>query len=443
MGKYLKYIFTVALVATLVSCEDEPDKYKVASGNPKIYYITQATAPDVLLEKASLGQVITIVGDNLRSVYEMYFNEVPAILNSSYMTDNTIILAIPQTIPEEVTDMIYFYNKKGEVVTYDFHVVVPPPVINTMSCEFAPAGEIVSLNGNYFVDDPEVPLEVVFPGNIVVNEFTSIDQYSISFEMPEVEEEGTVDVTTLYGTGTSLFHYLESRGFMFDFDEGGTGLTNHGWHGSPIIENPEDGICGNYIQFGDGSTLIDENTWGEDDFCLEYWPGDWSTPTDYPADGIRLFDLVDFTDYENMALKFELCVPSSAQWKSFGLQIIFAGTDIVTYGNGGTDVYGNKIAGPNNKYFSSTDADYDVPRALYRPWIDGVYDTDDKWITVVIPIGTDFTYNFNGKTSSNKIKSADFFASLVFFLCQGQGDYEVEVCTPILKIDNIRAVPYK
>lgn len=429
----------IALVASfsMASCEDEPDKYEVADGLPTVRYIRSpyAVSADSLITEASTGTTICLVGENLRSIYELYFNDVQAILNSSYMTDNTVIVDVPQSIPTEVSNKMYMVTRNGETVEYDFSVTVPAPTLTTMSCEYAPAGSEVTITGNYFVDDPNVPLSVVFPGDIEVTEFTNISQSSISFIMPECTEEGAIDVTTIYGTTTSAFHYLDTRGMLFDFD-GMTGLGNHGWHDRTITSD-ETSITGNFVQLGDGNTTLDAaGGWNDSQFAFEYWPGSWNTPTDYPeGKGIRLYDLADFSDYTNMSIKFEMYIPSSNPWSSGAMQVIFAGTDLVTYGNGGTDIYGNAIAGPNNTYFQNDE----LPRALYRPWTTtGSYHTDDQWVTVSLPISSNFIYGFNGGTATGTL-SADDFASLVIFVTGG--GVEGTECTPLIKIDNIRAVP--
>lgn len=429
----------IALVASfsMASCEDEPDKYEVADGLPTVRYIRSpyAVSADSLITEACTGTTICLVGENLRSIYELYFNDVQAILNSSYMTDNTVIVDVPQSIPTEVSNKMYMVTRNGETVEYDFSVTVPAPTLTTMSCEYAPAGSEVTITGNYFVDDPNVPLSVVFPGDIEVTEFTNISQSSISFIMPECTEEGAIDVTTIYGTTTSAFHYLDTRGMLFDFD-GMTGLGNHGWHDRTITSD-ETSITGNFVQLGDGNTTLDAaGGWNDSQFAFEYWPGSWNTPTDYPeGEGIRLYDLADFSDYTNMSIKFEMYIPSSNPWSSGAMQVIFAGTDLVTYGNGGTDIYGNAIAGPNNTYFQNDE----LPRALYRPWTTtGSYHTEDQWVTVSLPISSNFIYGFNGGTATGTL-SADDFASLVIFVTGG--GVEGTECTPLIKIDNIRAVP--
>ena len=53
-------------------------------------------------------------------------------------------------------------NGDGDTTTYDFHVIVPPPTVSAMSCEYAAAGEDVTITGDYFIQDPYKPLQVKF-----------------------------------------------------------------------------------------------------------------------------------------------------------------------------------------------------------------------------------------------------------------------------------------
>ena len=61
-------------------------------------------------------------------------------------------------------------------------------------------------------------------------------------------------------------------------------------------------------------------------------------------------------------------------------------------------------------------------------------------MTATIPLA-EFTYGWDGSPSSGTL-NADSFTSLWLFICAA-GEKPADSCTPIIKIDNIRAVPYK
>lgn len=179
--RYINWFFVAALAMMgcfMTACEDQPDKYEIADGVPTLKYVRSPLPEeaDSLLVGAYLGNTVCLVGDNLRSIYELYFNDQKATLNTSYMTDHTVLVDIPKNIPEEVTNKIYMVTKSGEKVDFDFSVMVPAPVVSSMSCEYAPAGSEAVLYGDYFVDDPNVPLTISMPGDITVEgeQITSI-----------------------------------------------------------------------------------------------------------------------------------------------------------------------------------------------------------------------------------------------------------------------------
>ena len=423
----------------LASCEQQPGKYEMADGVPEVRYVrpVNVDASDSLMTGAYMDNQICIVGENLRSIYELWFNDRKAILNTSFITDNTLIVTVPGELPGKVTNMMYMVTASRDTVKYEFNVLVPAPVLNSMSCEYTPAGESATIYGDYLLDDANQPLEIVFSGDVPVTEITEITKTAVTFVIPEGAEEGSISVTTVNGTSSSAFHYLDSRGFLFDFDEGGTGLSNNGWHNRVILSD-ETSLTGKFVQLGDGSTpLPADGGWVDKYYSFEYWPGVYNEPLTYPEgqNGMKLDDLVDFSDYENMTLKFELFIPSTNPWSAGAMQVIFAGTDKVTYSKEDImDEDGNTVPGANNAYFNNNE----LPRGIYRPWTEtGSFHTDDRWITVSLPI-SEFVYGKDGAVATGSLTETDF-SSLVIFV-SGGGINGVE-CTPVFKIDNIRVVP--
>lgn len=85
------------------SCADEPDKYEIEGGIPTLKYIRPLT-PEVSdsLLRAYMSNSICLVGDNLRSIVAMYFNDQKAVLNTSYMTDHTVIVDVPKEVQQRL-----------------------------------------------------------------------------------------------------------------------------------------------------------------------------------------------------------------------------------------------------------------------------------------------------------------------------------------------------
>jgi len=302
-----------------------------------------------------------------------------------------------------------------------------------MSNEWANGGEKVTFRGSYLF----APLTVQFPGVDPVD-VTSSTGDAFDVVVPAGAQSGKIKVTTASGTAQSVFMYKDSRGMLFTFDND-PHPGNHGWH-SQVIETDDTALSGNFLRLGDPNVTLDaEGGWNDGNFSFEYWPGDWDEPVTY-ADSPRLTDFADFSKWNNMALKFEMYIPSSNPWKSGAMQLIIGGVDVVTGGGEGVlDIYGNITAGANNKFISG-DGVPQAPRALYIPWKDsGSFDTGDKWITVSFPY-TSFVYKSDGTANTADIKP-ESFTSLTIFVWSG-GVTGVD-CQPVIKIDNIRAVPVK
>ena len=448
---------TLALVAfaalATTSCKDEPDAYEIADGRPTINFIrpVSASSCDSIITSASMQSTICIVGENLRSVTGLLFNDQQAVLNTSYITDNTLIVTIPNEIPGTVTDKIYFATNSKDTVTYDFHVVIPAPVVSSMSNEWASAGEEVTIIGDYFLDYAEYPITVNFGDSYTVprSAIKSISKTKIVFTMPENAPEDKVSVTSVYGKTQGAFKYRDNRGMLFDFDtpcKTGVVLGNHGWH-NRVIQSDETSLSGNYLVMGGGAAMGVDGGWNDGDFSFEYWAGNWADPENY-AEYVRISDLADFTDFANLNLKFEMNIPKDYAWSAAPMQIFFGGVTQISTGNAGVkDIYGNELAGCNNTFFHEQGK---LPRALYMPWKDTedlLYHTDGQWTTVTIPL-SDFIYDYDGnKLSSGFVSTADFGSFNIFIIKGGYNDKTVlpdgVECKPFIKIDNIRVVPNK
>ena len=381
-----------------------------------------------------MDEVVCLVGDNLCSVAEVWFNDIQSVLNTSYITDHTLLVSTPKTQATVQSDLIYLVTASKDTVTFPFKVLPPSPVIKSMSCEYAPVGSKVSIYGDYFIDVEYVE----FQGTDARVNAADLEYAAnrITLTIPAGATAGQVKVKTASGLSGSPFHYMDKRGMLFNFDEG---LKPNGWNPADIKASPADGISGNYIQFGDGSTKElsgDGGSWSEGSggYSMPYWPGSWNTPENY-ADAPRLTDVVDFTNFANMAIKFEMKISADTPWMSNAMQIIFAPVTAVTLGNAGPDIYGVEVPGANNTYFHES---LDLPRGYYTPWaFTGSFDTGDEWITVTVPF-SEFTYGWDGAVSANQL-GPNSFASLLIFFHGGAGTS----CKPIIKVDNIRAVPIK
>ena len=426
-------IIAVASSFSLQSCKDQPDEFKLSDGTPTIYYIRPASysASDSLLVEAAPQTSICLVGSNLKSIQQMYFNDQKAVLNTSYITDNTLFVQIPSDIPDEVSDKIYMITQAHDTLTYDFHVVIPAPVVTAMKNEWVKVGEDAVITGQYFIDDPNQPLTVTFTGisnsisvKVPAENFKSITRSQLVFTVPEGAEEGQIEVASVYGKGLSKFYFRDSRNLITNFD-GATDVIPQGWNIAATYSDVN-GVDGQYVQLGPKET---EGGWVEE-LKLPFWCGNWNgdpmSITSGP--GIPLRNFLDFSDWQNMSFKMELYIPKSNPWSAGAMQILF-----VNYKQCANDTWQN-----NTYIHTKADGGLDLPRALYRPWeTTGSFDTGDEWITVTIPL-TDFVYNDDGTKVSSTMSIESFDSFIIWPI---NGGVAGTTCTPIFRYDNIRVVP--
>jgi len=379
-----------------VGCQEYPDAYKMTDGKPEVLYVRlpDAAEADALLDGAFLGNTICIVGNNLRSVYELFFNDQKAILNTSLITDHTLIVAVPNEIPQEVTDQMYLMTKKGESVAYPFKSKVPAPVVSAISCEYANDGWEAILYGDFLIDDPNVPIKIMMAGNMPVTEILDVQKTQVRFVIPDGAQKGYINVTTIYGTGRSRFQFRDDRGFILDFDH----LTGNGWRTGNLAS--EGGVSGKYaVLKGD----MEDDKWNDDGFEIDLWSR--------PPEG-DFFDASP-SNMDKLLLKFEVNVVET--WSSSAMQFIFASWS--TYGN---------------SHFENPA----LSRGLWIPWATSGSFKTDGWITVSIPM-TEFKYDAEGKVIERS--GPGNYGGLTIFVWKG--GIPGTPCSPEIWIDNVRVVP--
>lgn len=439
-GRFALAVGVCAMALGTVGCEDEPDKFEHTDGSPVIEYIrsTNPNASDSLLTGAYLSNTICIVGQNLKSIHELLFNDQKAVLNTSLITDRTLLVELPSNIPAKVTDKIYMVNWSGDTITYPFKALVPQPKASTMSCEWAPAGSIATIYGDYFVNDPSFEMTITDVAGTKA-EIKTLDQTKVTFVVPENWQPGYLTLTSIYGKSKSKFRFRDDLNILFDFDGSHGGQPGgNGWHSAKTYDNLEEAglpevkpIDGKFLAFM-GDTYAADG-WGgisEDNSGLEYW-------TDYTDANPRLSQKPDFADmlkrndWTNLQVKFEMCVPASRPWKSTALCMMFTSIKVVSSTNANNEY----------RYESGAWEGKGYPRCLYQPYAEQKdngfnYNTGDEWVTVSIPLSA-FRFNRQG-AAMTELYSNESFDGLTIEMSGGDAGAE---CSPVICFDNIRVVP--
>lgn len=166
LNKPVNFFILILLTGSLMlqmSCQDDDPE------PPKITNI-RLLDPDYAnesLASAPLGTWIVIQGENLSSAMYVYFNGYQAEFNPTLVTNNNIVIVIPDetptlaTDPVAATDSVVVITKYGTAVS-SLLILPPPPIVDSISNEFAHTGEAITLWGRYFF----FMEDVIFPGGI-------------------------------------------------------------------------------------------------------------------------------------------------------------------------------------------------------------------------------------------------------------------------------------
>ncbi len=394
--KYLTLLFIPALMMGVIlsSCEKDGDTDANADiGNPKVHYVrtTNPESADSLLVGAFMGNLIAIVGEDLGHTVELWFNDQRAQLNPTYVTDKTIIVNVPSSVPTQITDKIRFVFSNGEEMLYDFKVNVPAPEIASIKCEHVPDGGTVVLNGDFFFE----PITVTFPGG-AEGQVVSVEKLKLEVTVPDGASSGKITVSTNFGSVESEFIFRDTRGLFWDFDN----LLGGGWRTG--ILSSDNGVSGNYAILS--GLLEDTWQWKDDNLEIDLW----GQPAGRPPGPL-------FTgNPSDMLLKFEANVVK--EWTGAYMQLIFS-----PWENAGNAVNTNNT----------------IAKGHWIPWQENGSYITDGWVTVSLPL-SEFVYSHDRSINNLKLDYPGGCGSLSVFVWgpvpTPPNDIEIHV-------DNFRVVP--
>jgi len=232
-------LVSVGACSSFVSCK------KDNTATPSISYvrITRPESSDSLLVGAGQGQLIAIVGNNLKDAVQVWFNDQQARLTPTYISNTSLLVTVPSQIPVAVNNKIKILFKNGYELLYDFGVQISKPQPGSMDCEFVNAGDIAIIRGNYFY----APLSVTFTGG-ATGDIVSVKDQEIQVRVPAGAQPGQITVKTNFGETKSDFFFRDPRNHFIDSDP-----YEGWWNASYVVTTPGPGepplISGNYLHY--------------------------------------------------------------------------------------------------------------------------------------------------------------------------------------------------
>ncbi|MCD8312729.1 MAG: glycan-binding surface protein [Bacteroidales bacterium] len=383
----MKRIFSIFSILTVLggafaftSC-DQNGK----NATPEVRFVRSCDPvyAEKLLTEVSMGSTIAIIGNNLGDVVRIDFNDQTAKLNPTLVTNTSIVVTVPSTMPTDITNKIYLTTSTGKGCEYDFGVIIPSPSATSISCEWAPAGDDVTIYGNYFFAKDDGTIDVLFPGNAVaqVTDFTNTEIHCIVPDNATVE--GNISITSAYGTSRSNFTWRNSEGIFIDFTDLSWNWWGYGDFGT------EDGVDGQYAHLYGSS-----GSWA--------WPGGTLWVLYFSNSGECL--LPDDAEVSDYSLVFEYKI---TEWGcNVPLAILFDDTGAASFDN--------------------SEAQYH-----WIPSDEGF--TADKWMTKTIPLD-DFNTN-KEENEDRHISKSDMVNFIMAPFGAADDSGYLDFC-----VDNIRLV---
>lgn len=239
----LALFLTLAIAFVWAGCSDDED------AKPFVRYIrvTEPKASDSLLVAAGQGQMIAIMGGNLKNVQQVWFNDRSATLIPTLITNSTVIVRVPSQIPGDITNEMKLVFGNGETLIHNFSVDINEPAIARMKSEYVNDGDEAVIFGDYFY----APVTVTFPGGME-GEVVSVTDTEIHVTVPDGAEPGPITVSSNFGTTESTFWFRDNRNIIADFDGP---LISWTWRGSEVVvaSDPEvENINGKFMRVNRG-----------------------------------------------------------------------------------------------------------------------------------------------------------------------------------------------
>ena len=237
-------LFTMSL-SLITSCSDSDS---TGGGTPQITGVRSCNPEqaDSLFTKASCGQIIALIGNNLNGALKVYINDQEAYFNPTMNTDHSIVVTVPTekngfqltAFNSELKDEIRVETTHGSC-TYAFKITAGYPSISRIAATYPrETGDEINIYGinltdiekAYFTDESAAKLDTtvwkeiggnhVDISNIqtvtkerVVNPMTQAYETTsqLKFTMPNVPyNEGTLVLET--AAGTAYIPYYKTPG---------------------------------------------------------------------------------------------------------------------------------------------------------------------------------------------------------------------------------------
>lgn len=216
---HLLFLCMMLIVTMLTSCNNEDD----SNAAPVITAVRNyaASPNDTLVKTANTGQWVVIMGENLSNVTSVSFGGTMAELNTTFITDVSLVVQIPniryELISSEFHNEVRVVSKDGKVATYNLssNILGPPIISRVRNYADAPSDTLV----NVIVPGQKINLigynlrnatEISFQGIQIDTASVVYTDSSAVVQLPELEKfkdsnlalKNTIKYTTNFASAT-------------------------------------------------------------------------------------------------------------------------------------------------------------------------------------------------------------------------------------------------
>lgn len=285
--------------------------------------INKVALVDAALRDSSItavlpGTLVHITGSGFANLQQVFFNDVPAAINTALNTPNSIIVTVPDNAPTgadgtQVPNTVKVVTANG-VAIYTFALLPPPPSITAVSNENATAGTQIIIRGTNFYSLTSVKF-----GTVAATGYTYNDT-AVTVTVPTLTAAAPVIVAGKYGADTTVFFFnlaaYPATGVLADFENGSSYMGWQYWggintNGAAAYKTTFPGYTGDFIVVNPTAAIPAGNGgWYSDNRAVMVAAGAWMSTS----------ELVNAVG--NYALKFEIAVNPNKPWTNGAIMIV-------------------------------------------------------------------------------------------------------------------------
>lgn len=211
---YLQFFCVAATFLFMAACQEDKIETPVITG-----VLNYAASPnDTVVHTIQTGQWVVLTGRNLGGVTQVYFGSVPATINTSLFTDNSIVVQLPaipfQSVSAEELNIVTAVSEGG-IATFNINIIGDPIITHVRNYADAPNDTIVNsivpgqqinmigfnLNNATVISFQGVGIDLA---NVVYTDTSAIVQVPEDFSGSDLSQKNRISYTTNVGTGTFI-----------------------------------------------------------------------------------------------------------------------------------------------------------------------------------------------------------------------------------------------